>query len=140
MKPYFLFFSSSLSHLFPMSLRLLTSLSLWLYLTALLVVNLIPNLPNPEVKTGEGFIRLDYLIHLGMYFVAGVLLGLWNQNKRLRTSLLVLLIPGLIYAAITEVLQLWVTGRTFNPVDLVYNCLGIGIGLGISMLFIKKRR
>jgi VanZ family protein len=78
-------------------------------------------------------IRLDHLLHFAVYFLiciyylAGQLKGLSLFRTR---SLLKFIILIILLATITELVQLWVPERAFNPMDWVANVAGVVIGVG----------
>jgi hypothetical protein len=72
----------------------------------------------------------DSVVHLGLYFVFGVLLALGRRLAVDPPSLARVFIIGLLYALSDEVHQLFVPGRTFDPMDLLADGLGVLIGLG----------
>jgi VanZ family protein len=89
-----------------------------------------------DINIGKGLfkIRLDHLIHFAVYFLICIYylagqrkgLSLFNSNPLTKFILLVLLL-----ATVTEVVQLWVPGRTFNIVDWIANVCGLIVGVGI---------
>ncbi len=83
---------------------------------------------GPNIIIG---IRDDYWQHLLIFFVTGVVLAFTYHH---RISFYNLLILGLIYASICELIQYAVPYRTFNPVDLGLNVGGIAIGLLIGRI------
>lgn len=92
-----------------------------------------------KVKIGpDAFhIRLDHLLHLLVYFLIcmyslfGIRMGftLFEKNSLLKFILFILLL-----ATVTEVVQVWVPERSFNPVDWIANVAGVGIGVGVIFL------
>ncbi len=109
----------------------------WSYATAILILNIIPDIPTPKVERGDEMIRLDYLIHFLVFFLGGLLYYKWNILRKNDHKPILLILFGLIYALTCELLQLWIPGRTFNPVDLIYNTLGVVFGLFTPVLFIR---
>jgi len=77
-------------------------------------------------------IRLDHLLHLFVYFLIcmyylfGNLKGiiLFENNSLLKFVLVIMLL-----ATVTEVVQLWVPERAFNPIDWISNVAGIFMGM-----------
>jgi VanZ family protein len=69
-----------------------------------------------------------------MYFLLGVCKGitLFKKNSLLKFIQLVLLL-----ATVTEVVQLWVPERAFNPMDWISNVAGICVGI-IVIIFYGK--
>jgi VanZ family protein len=86
----------------------------------ILVLSVIPD-NTPDKIHVQGFeMRLDYLMHFGVYFPLGFLLK--KSALSLRPWLFVVLMLGV--AALPESLQLFIPYRTFNPNDLMFNVLG----------------
>jgi VanZ family protein len=89
-----------------------------------------------ETKIGvEGFnIRLDHLLHLAVYFLI-VIYFMAGQRKGpvlfRKNALLKFIIVILLLATVTEVVQLWVPARAFNPLDWLSNVAGVILGLGV---------
>jgi VanZ family protein len=54
-----------------------------------------------------------------------------DHSRDLRKSA-ILIFSGILFATITEVYQIWIPGRAFNPIDLLLNNAGLlaGIPLG----------
>jgi VanZ family protein len=107
----------------------------WSGYTAVLITSLITisgNINRVKVGYGNATIRLDHLLHLVVYFLiciyylAGLRKGL---ALFLNNALLKFIIVILLLATATEVVQLWVPARTFNPVDWLSNVAGIVLGL-----------
>jgi VanZ family protein len=77
------------------------------------------------------YIRLDHLLHLAVYFTI-CLYFLVGQRKELHLfrnrELRKFFIFLVLLATFTEVVQLWVPSRSFNPMDWIANMEGIGIG------------
>ena len=76
----------------------------------------------------------DKLFHFSGFFVlAGMLAQGWQQLSCVQwfTSLL-------LYAALTEVLQHFIPGRSFSIMDWLANGLGIATGLLLSYLLSKS--
>lgn len=68
--------------------------------------------------------RLDYLMHFGVYFPLGFFLN--KSSLSIQYYFFVLLL--LVVTAVPEALQLFVPYRTFNPIDLMFNLLGAVLG------------
>ena len=78
----------------------------------------------------------DKLIHfLGFFVLAGLaLLSAWNTSTN---KFLMMLI---VYAALTEVLQYFIPGRSFSVLDWVVDSLGILAALKLSRYLPKHNR
>jgi len=96
----------------------------------ILVLSVIPDNTPAKIHM-QGFeMRLDYLMHFGVYFPLGFLLK--KSALSIRPILFVVLV--LIAAALPESLQLFVPYRTFNPIDLMFNILGAVSGFLFASL------
>lgn len=101
----------------------------YVWMAALLLLSSLPNIGKPEVEWLSDFtIRLDYLFHFGAYGLLTLLYCLvyfFKEQKfflRHRMKLAFLL---LMLATADEFHQLLIPGRTFNPLDLLFNTLGV---------------
>jgi len=115
----------------------------WIWLILILTISSIPDLPGPELKSRDSLFRLDYLIHLTEYFVLVSLLLFWRGGRdyRLTNKFVILtLIGGLVIATIDEYHQLWIPGRTFNPIDMYANYAGILSGTFFAVLILTRLR
>jgi VanZ family protein len=90
--------------------------------------------------------RWDYLEHFAFYFILTFLYILWRRdlNYSIRTAELVLFfVAGFIFCWLTEYIQIFIPGRSFNIMDMIYNIAGIFLGIIICYylllrLFIKN--
>jgi VanZ family protein len=82
-------------------------------------------------------IRLDHLLHFTVYFLISMYY-LAGQRKELQlfpaNSLIKFIMLLLFLATVTELVQLWVPERTFNPMDWISNVAGLVIGVGVIMM------
>ena len=114
----------------------------WLLLTIILFISLIP-LSHKILKTGSNsFFRLDYTVHFFIYFSLSVLFALWRIDKQFKIStkeLIWYIFSGIAICVATEFLQIYIPGRTFNKIDLLFNLLGLFAGiLSTKLILIKK--
>ncbi len=115
----------------------------WTWLILIITISSIPNLPGPELTTGDTLFRLDYLIHLVEYFVLVTLLLFWKGGRDHRISnkfVLFTLIGGILIASLDEFHQLWIPGRTFNPMDMYANFAGLLTGVLFSLILLATLR
>lgn len=109
------------------------------YIILLLVLTLMPKWSTHE-KIGVGFLefRADYWYHLFAYTGFGFLFIAWQMNvlidKSLRNLIPVFMLC-ISFAFSTEVLQLFVPGRSFNIKDFICNSIGIGFAFFMFVLF-----
>lgn len=113
----------------------------YLYAVLLIILSVLP-INGPDTVINHIFIvsiRLDYLLHCLIYIP--LVLFLWIDKKSALFAA-----PGkafiwittlLIFAAITEVIQYFLTYRAFNINDMLANILGIVIGF-IIILFYRE--
>ena len=72
-----------------------------------------------------------------MYYLFGLRIGLVLFEKDpLSKFVLIILLLGIV----TEIVQLWVPERSFNPIDLVANVSGILTGVGVIVFCRRTRR
>ena len=96
----------------------------------ILFASIIPLSQEKHFELGGSIFRLDYIEHFTVFFILGSLY-VFRTKLQLKISEISLLI---IYATFTETIQLIIPGRTFNPMDLAYNILG----LVFSIILINK--
>ena len=88
-------------------------------------------------------IRLDHLLHIAAYFLI-CMYYLFGQRKGLilfkSHSLLKFILLIFLLATVTEVVQLWVPGRAFNPADLLANVTGLGFGVTVVLIGDRRRK
>ena len=109
----------------------------FLWLSMLLILTYYPNFPELKVRIRYEWFRLDYIGHFGFYMILVALFIIWQNGYRQKVPgklLLLTMTGGLVLAALTELTQLLIPGRTMNPFDLMYNCLGILAGAGVVIL------
>jgi VanZ family protein len=109
----------------------------WTGYFAVLITSLLPVTGTlDKTRLGRGFceIRLDHILHFFVYFLICMyyLFGQWDKLKLFNiNSLIKFILLIIILAAVSEIVQLWVPERTFSPVDLLANIVGIIIGMGV---------
>lgn len=116
------------------------SIIFWFWLTLLVVVSVLPSLPNNEFKGSSPF-RPDYLFHFGAHFVLVALFLWWKYGLpfyRDVSMLSVSLAALLAVAVLTELVQKFIPGRTYNIWDMVYNLLGVLLGWLFVYFFLKS--
>jgi VanZ family protein len=95
-------------------------------------VSSIPNLPNPELPENDFLsLRLDYLFHFAVFFILSVAMVLWQIPASFKfkpSGLTRIMTIGTAFAIIDEVHQLIIPGRSFNPIDMVFNLAGFWAG------------
>ena len=97
-----------------------------------MIISSIPDVPvNTRVETNALSFRLDYLLHFVAYTVIAFLFG-----KAYYPSLFGFVLLAR-FALLEEGHQLLIPGRTFNPVDLWFDLLGI-IVVAVAFGIMKK--
>ena len=112
--------------------RLLATL-FFIWLIALLALTYWPDLA--EAKAAEEGFRTDYLGHFGFYAALVFFFLLWQRFRGKRISgafVLQVILAGIALGAATELTQQFVPGRSLNPVDMLFNCLGVLAGAAAS--------
>ncbi len=92
----------------------------------ILIALLVPGSSLPDVET-PGF---DKFIHFGMFAAWAVAIR-YDLNRNPFPFLLIFA-AGTFFGALSELLQVWVAGRTVDFYDITANALGVVIGLWIS--------
>ena len=102
----------------------------WSTLVLFLVVSSIPDdTVNQALQSEELDFRLDYVLHFIAYLIIGSLAAMaYKPNIRLFLLLV-------LFAVAEEGHQYWIPGRSMNPVDFLYDVLGITVGLTGIYLF-----
>lgn len=100
----------------------LLTLSFWLCAAVLLILVVIPDDPDNGGVLTMKFTETGFIVHAAAYFV------LFGLGVGAYPGALARLIPGvLLYGVACEAIQLFIPYRSFNPVDIAANVLGIGL-------------
>jgi len=86
-------------------------------------------------------LRFDYILHFMAYLGLYILLVISKKTSKKsvsKLSSLKLVFLAVLLALATETAQLFIPYRTFNPVDLAANLLGILAGVVVYYFFNKK--
>lgn len=99
----------------------------------ILILSVVPD-NTPETIQIFGYkIRIDIVEHILIYFCLGYFL-----QKIRHIGILPIIILGLIVAAIPEIIQHFLPYRSFDPIDLMLNLLGLVLGLFTFFIFNRK--
>lgn len=112
------------------------------WLVIILTVSSIPNLNTPHLRLGRSVLRLDYLFHTTQYTILALLFILWKGRNGYRFStgmIFLTLLAGILLAVLDETHQLFIPGRSFNPIDMVSNGMGVILGLGIGITYLNVK-
>lgn len=113
----------------------------WIWLITIFILSSLPNIPTQQINIWDEPFRLDYLEH---FLVFGGLSGffvVWKSDEngifkiKEHITAIILLI---LFASVDEIHQIWITGRTFNPLDLIYNVLGLITFFILSPIILKQ--
>ncbi len=107
-------------------------LALWVGWAALTFV--LTSIPNPRFPTP--FLVTDKVAHLGFYAVMALFFALWRRESGASAGRAV--VQALLFAALAgvadEVHQLWIPGRSADPLDWLADTAGGGCGALVSAL------
>ncbi len=112
----------------------------WLWGSVIIILSVMPNTPKLEIDFNNKILRLDYIIHFTVYFTLSILFLLWKADKYLKIKsrlLFYFLVGALIFAGLSEFIQTFIPGRSFNPMDFYFNVTGIVLGILIPKLLLK---
>lgn len=80
----------------------------------------------------------DKVVHTSLFLLCGALFVRGWRELRQRWYIIFALL--LVYAVLTEVLQIFIPGRSASVWDLMADVLGIGAGVGFAVMYLRKRR
>ena len=124
-----------------MSLRNIFAILFFTLLSALLALTYYPDLPDLKVRIKDEWFRLDYIGHLGFYAAISASFIIWRTGWRGKIPGILIfftILAGTITGIITEFSQLAIPGRSFNPVDMMYNCAGVLVGVAVVYALSRK--
>ena len=127
----------------PAKLYIVFKYFFWTWFVLILTLSSIPYLPGPDLDKGESMLRMDYIIHLIEYFVLVTLLLFWLGGREYKLSkrvVLLTLLGGIVLATVDEYHQIWIPGRSFNPMDMYANYAGVLCGMFFSLLALARLR
>jgi len=112
----------------------------WVWGLTILILSSLPNIPTQKVNIWDEPFRLDYIEHFGVFAIWGGLFVVWRMKPigyfYVKNNIKPLLFM-LVFAALDEIHQIWIPGRTFNPLDLIYNMSGLVAAYVLGPVFIK---
>lgn len=113
----------------------------WLWGATIFIMSSIPDRENKIDLSSGSFIRMDYLIHFGLFFILSMFFVFWKTNQELvlrRRHLISILLFGTLFALIDEWHQQFIPGRSFNFFDFLADVTGLFAGaLAVYYLLIK---
>jgi VanZ family protein len=102
------------------------------------VIFLLSAVPGASYPSHPSF--LNYVAHFGEYLVLAVLLTVLFTGSRFKRWQIVLLALGLaaLYAVSDELHQLFVPGRSSDPVDVLTDAIGASVGALLTASVLKR--
>ena len=97
----------------------------------ILVAVLLPGSKLPDVDV----VGIDKAVHFGLFFIWALALR-FDFGARFRWPWA--LVIGLLFTVATEVFQIVVDGRTFDRWDIVFDSLGLAVGLCLGPFIIPR--
>ncbi|KPK86251.1 MAG: hypothetical protein AMS27_05540 [Bacteroides sp. SM23_62_1] len=114
-----------------------------LFLTWTILLVTLSVLPDTDTTPQQDLsdFRWDYLEHFTFYFILTLLYVFWRRdtNYSIRiTELILFFVAGILFSWLTEYVQIFIPGRTFNILDMLYNMAGIFFGILICYYLIIR--
>jgi VanZ family protein len=97
---------------------------------AIAVLSLVPGSGRPHLMA------VSQIEHVIAYCATAMMLALGHPGRRAPPAIVGLLT---VYAALLEVAQLFVPGRTARLIDVAAGALGTAIGIGLALLLRRAR-
>lgn len=97
---------------------------------------------NNKITTNDFNFRIDYFLHAFAYFTLTIFYFLWKRKKLKIIKYNLIITYGFfsfLLAISTEIIQMIIPGRTFNPVDIYANAGGIVFGLVLIPILRTKK-
>ena len=112
----------------------------WFWFIMVIILSVIPGTPKSRINIWGLDFRMDYMEHLVVYFILGLLYVSRKRGLVSETTLIKVLyiLLWMIFAIAMEIVQKFIAGRSFNPNDMYYNVIGIILGLVITMSYFNK--
>ena len=113
-----------------------------IYAIFLLIASIIPTFGKLNDQSIHFIVefRLDYIFHSLVYFgfyVLLVLVEVFMKVKYSKKKLVKFIFLTVLIAIFTESLQLFITYRSFNPMDLFSNLVGVFFGITFYLIYYK---
>ncbi|MCU0370596.1 MAG: VanZ family protein [Bacteroidales bacterium] len=124
-----------------MNLRTIFAILFFILLAVMLALTYYPDLPDLKVRIRNEWFRLDYIGHLGFYAAISASFITWRTGWRGKIPGILIfftILAGVATGIITEFSQLAIPGRSFNPVDMVYNLAGVLAGVAVVYALSRK--
>mgnify|MGYP005850786389 CR=1 FL=1 len=97
-------------------------------------------MPNSSVPGSDSTtFRWDFLEHMVAFGLFSFLYVFWRiENLKKKREFFQFMIIGILYAVFTELIQHFTDDRTVNPMDILFNFIGLFSGFYISILLFHK--
>lgn len=112
----------------------------WLWGLTIFILSSLPNIPTQKINIWNEPFRLDYLEHFGVFAIWGGLFIVWkaeSQGAFVFRNYIWAIVGLVMFACADEIHQIWIPGRTFNPLDLIYNVAGLLTTYALIPVFLK---
>jgi len=126
----------------PFNKRVFWSCLFWGWVSLIVVLTAMPYNPDNVVKDRDFWVRPDYVEHLSFYLILAVLFVpyyLTRERSGNHIRLLLWIVAGILFAAITEFYQLYIPNRAFNYWDMFLNIGGIFFGILLGFYLFRKK-
>ena len=126
-------------------MRLYYSKLIWIILLILwagllFIIGVIPD-TGDLIQQPLSTFRWDHLEHFTGYFILGMIFVIWRGDRSFRIQaieLIAFLVIGSLFGWLAEYIQIFIPGRSFNIIDMLYNFLGIFTGTLLGyFLFVR---
>ena len=125
------------------NIRRFTGVLFCIWILIIIILSVIPGIPDHDIKVKGFEIRMDYIEHFVVFAVLAVLLKFSRsnsiKNKKHWLNIGLNIIFGLSFSYLVEFVQIYIPGRTYNTVDFVYNMGGFILIYLLLFIFQKKK-
>lgn len=111
----------------------------WLWGLIIFILSSLPNIPTQQINIWDEPFRLDYLEHFGVFAIWGAFYIIWKSDKLGDFNIQAnkwAIMATLVFAMLDETHQIWIPGRAFNPLDLIYNVVGLLAAYSLGPIFL----
>jgi VanZ family protein len=109
----------------------------WLLVLLIMGLTILPKSALSSAIPFQANSRLDYLIHFLSFLPLPILAFFASQGNTMLKKWKMLMALSFAIAILSELLQLAVEDRTFNPLDILANLSGLLVGLAIIFVYSK---
>ncbi len=123
-----------------MARRIIFGTLFFIWTILLILLSVLPNSDSLLDQDISEF-RWDYLEHFVFYFILTFLYIFWRSNQKYTiriTELILFLAAGFIFCWLTEYIQIFIPGRSFNIFDMASNMTGMIAGIFICYYLILR--